>query len=74
MKDLLENVKSTRTLLLTQYSYKSMFGDRSFSRIGPKIWNLLPMQLRIEKDTQKFKKMLKTFLFDESELIFTKAQ
>ena len=55
---------SSRTMLLTQYPYKSSFGDRSFSRVGPKLWNLLPMNIRMETNTNKFKSTLKTFLFD----------
>ena len=58
---------SERTLKLVQHPFKSSFGNRSFSRIGPKMWNFLPMKLREESDTVKFKTALKTFLFDENE-------
>ena len=44
---------------------KSSFGSRCFGRVGPKLWNLLPLKLREEKDIDNFKKQLKTFLFDE---------
>ena len=40
-------------------------GERSFAVAGPKLWNLLPVEVRIEEDTEEFKKKLKTFLFRE---------
>jgi hypothetical protein len=58
---------SERTLKLIQYPFKSSYGKRSFSRIGPRIWNLLPANLREEQDTPKFKTSLKTFLFERNE-------
>ena len=67
LKELLVRVSSSRTLMLSQYPYKSNFGNRSFSRIGPKIWNLLPQSIRLEINTTKFKKLLKTYLFDNYE-------
>ena len=64
LKKLLSFTLSERTLKLVQLPYCSNFGKRSFSRIGPKIWNLLPMDLRLENSTTKFKTDLKTFLFE----------
>ena len=58
---------SSRTMKLNQYPYKSSFGKRSFSRTAPKLWNLLPISIRMECKTDVFKKQLKTFLFDESD-------
>ena len=46
-------------------TFKTPFGSRSFSRIGPKLWNLLPMEIRMKTETEKFKTALKTYLFDE---------
>ena len=63
---------SSRTMMLTQYSYNSNFGNRSLSRIGPKLWNLLPIGIRMEVNTSTFKKLLKTFLFDGSEQLLKK--
>ena len=40
-------------------------GERSFSIAGTKLWNLLPKGVRMEEDTEEFKKKLKTFLFRE---------
>ena len=64
LADLLKNCSSIRTMKLEQYRYKGVFGNRSFSRVGPKVWNLLPIVIRNESDTTKFKSRLKTFLFD----------
>ena len=38
----------------------------SFSAAGPKIWNSLPLDTRMEKYTVTFKKKLKTYLFKSS--------
>ena len=64
LSDMLLNVYSKRTMKLEQYRYKGAFGNRCFARIAPKVWNLLPQVIRGEKDIEKFKSLLKTFLFD----------
>ena len=56
---------STRTKKLEEKKCKSEMGERSFSVAGPKLWNLLPKELRMEEETEDFKKKLKTFLFRE---------
>ena len=38
-------------------------GDSSFSVAGPKLWNTLPVELRVPQTSVVFKKKLKTFLF-----------
>ena len=57
-------VGSERTMKLAQPTFKGSYGARSFGRVGPKLWNLLPLRIRMEKDVVEFKKQLKTFLFD----------
>ena len=64
LSEMMERVKSTRTMKLVQSTYKTAFGERCFGRVGPKIWNLLPLELRSEADEGDFKKNLKTFLFN----------
>ena len=64
LRDMLNYVGSTRTMKLVQPTYKGSFGSRCFGRVGPKLWNLLPLKMRLEKDVVNFKKQLKTFLFD----------
>ena len=64
LKEMLKYTGSSRTMKLEQPAYKGSFGSRCFRRVGPKVWNLLPLKIRLEKDTAEFKKQLKTFLFD----------
>ena len=64
LTEMLNYTGSLRTMKLEQPRYKSSFGSRCFGRVGPKLWNLLPLKLREEKDIDNFKKQLKTFLFD----------
>ena len=63
---------SERTLKLVQLPFLSKFGKRSFSRTGPRLWNLLPASVKNTDDTIAFKKGLKTFLFDGSERLMKK--
>ena len=72
LQQLLTFSSSQRTMLLMQPQYKSKFGNRRFSRIGPKMWNLLPIDLRLEAKTDKFKTGLKTLLFDDADKLFNK--
>ena len=54
----------SRMLLVVPNSNLKSFGDRSFSYVGPKIWNTLPMNLRTAGSVQEFKSGLKTYLFN----------
>ena len=40
---------------------------RCMSKYGPKIWNLLPNDIRLEVNTSSFKKKLKTYLIVSGE-------
>ena len=51
-------------LLLETPTFKTKYGKRLFAYNGPRLWNALPVALRSEEDTEKFKKSLKTLLFD----------
>ena len=43
------------------------YGDKSFPVAGPKLWNELPVALRVQaQSTECFKKELKTHLFKRS--------
>ena len=57
-------VGSKRTMKLVQPTFKGSYGARCFGRVGPKLWNLLPLRIRMKEDVVEFKKELKTFLFD----------
>ena len=39
------------------------FGDRAFSKVGPSVWNSLPLSVRSASGLVVFKKQLKTYLF-----------
>ena len=58
---------SQRTIRLVETKYESSYGARAFSHAGPKLWNLLPNNICLQSDTEKFKKMLKTFLMTQGE-------
>ena len=70
LTELLEHRKSTRSLrsnfqdLLMQPTCKTKtYGDRAFSVCAPKIWNIVPFEIRRSSTVLLFKKKLKTFLF-----------
>ncbi len=45
---------------------KRTFGDHSFSVLGPRLWNKLPISVRAAPNVQCFKKLLKTHLFPKN--------
>ena len=45
---------------------RTRYGDRAFSRCGPRIWNSLPLDIRQSTSEQIFRKKLKTFLFSQA--------
>ena len=51
-----------RTGKLLETKVNSRYGERAFSHAGPKVWNALPVQIRDEANTTKFKKLLKSYL------------
>jgi len=53
---------SERTKKLHETKVKTKYGERAFSHSGPKLWNLLPLSIRTEENTVKFKSSLKSFL------------
>ena len=57
---------SSRTNKLEVPRSKGIYGSRAFSISGPKLWNLIPKDIRCEAITDTFKTKLKTFLFEDS--------
>ena len=57
----------TRTGHLVEKRCYSKYGERAFSHYGPKIWNLLPKDMRLESNTNDFNKKLKTYLIVSGE-------
>jgi hypothetical protein len=44
---------------------KTKTGDRNFQAAAPKLWNLLPSNIRFSNTLSCFKNALKTYLFDK---------
>ena len=63
---MLHFTSSDRTMKLEAKKCNGKIGDRAFSVAGPRLWNALPHELRMEEDVQEFKKRLKTYLFKNS--------
>ena len=57
------NGRSDEYMMLETPNYKTVYGRRLFSYNGSRLWNALPVHIRAEEDTEKFKKNLKTLLF-----------
>ena len=55
---------ATQKLLCIPHRRLSSYGCRSFSFVGPRLWNMIPEQLRKSPKLSCFKKGLKTFLFE----------
>ena len=56
-----------RTCTLYTPKVNTMFGKRAFSSMGPRVWNKLPSFVTDCDNIGRFKRMLKTFLFNLSE-------
>ena len=65
---LLQYGDSSRTLHLQMTRVKTKYGDRAFSHMAPKLWNMLPLDVRKVENTEKFKKTLKSFLMTEGDI------
>ena len=51
-------------MLVHMPQFNSSYGDRSFSHCGPRLWNSLPRRLRIIATVDRFKSMVKNYLFE----------
>ena len=60
-------------LKLVTPTFNTKYGNRVFEYNGSRLWNSLPVQMRKEEDTEAYKKMLKTLLFDGNEELKRKA-
>lgn len=54
---------SDHCLLIVPRSRLKKRGDRAFAAAGPKLWNSLPLYIRLAPSVSIFKSSLKTFLF-----------
>ena len=53
-------IQTTRKSVL-KYFKKTKMGQNSISYIGPKVWNKLPSQCKLEKNPNNFKHKIKEF-------------
>jgi hypothetical protein len=73
LSSLLEEYKPARTLrsanqcLLKEKKCRlKSYGERAFSVAAPRLWNTVPLELRLCECEDSFKKQLKTFLFKKA--------
>ena len=60
-------LRSSEGALLQEHTARSVrYGERAFYNCAPKLWNALPLQLRLCNNVTTFKKSLKTHLFKEA--------
>lgn len=59
----LRSNSSNQTLLQVNRTF-NRYGDRAFSNYAPVLWNGLPSSLQDCNDTDRFRKDLKTYMFD----------
>jgi len=53
-------------LLMVPRSHTVTYGDRNFRTYAPKLWNVLPFDIRNCDNVDKFKQLLKTVLFNRA--------
>ena len=54
-------------MLLETRNVKTKYGRRTFSYVGPQLWNALPLHMRMKEEIVDFKRHLKTLLFEGTE-------
>ena len=59
---------ATKSLVAVPRINLERYGRRSFSYAGPSLWNALPLGLRIQQDPDRFRRDLKTHLFNVASL------
>ena len=62
----LYNCRPNDYLMLETRSVKTKYGRRTFEYAGPRLWNALPLELRMMDSIETFKKQLKTLLFKDA--------
>ena len=67
-------VKDSSKRLLYNCFMNTVTGRRAFSYAGSRFWNKLPEAVRIEDNTEKFKRLIKTVLFRNTNNIMAAVQ
>ncbi len=60
------NCRPDDYLMLQTKRCKTKYGERTFSWAAPRLWNALPLEIRVQENTDLFKKLVKTLLFDDT--------
>ena len=63
-----------RLMNLRETRIKTRYGERAFSHLGPKLWNLLPLNIKREHVIDNFKKKLKSFLMTEGDSFISRIK
>ena len=61
------NCRPNDYLLLDMKRVNTKYGRRTFDYAGPKLWNALPLHVRVEENIDSFKRQVKTVLFNDTE-------
>ena len=56
-------------LKLATYFPRTKYGRKTFAYVAPRLWNSLPLYMRLCEDVMEYKKQLKTFLFKNDNLL-----
>ena len=63
------NGSPDKVLLLQTPNFKTAHGKRIFAYHDSRLWNALPANVRSEENVDKFKKSVKTILFEGCEVL-----
>ena len=69
LAELLRYDNCTHVTRLVEPLARTHYGDRAFSKSGPKLWNKLPLNLKDCRSLNVFKSKLKTHLFRAAYLL-----
>ena len=60
------NCRPNDYLLLETKRVNTKYGRRTFDYAGPKLWNALPLHVRVEENINSFKRQVKTIPFNDT--------
>jgi len=52
-----------QALLVVPHARRKLRGERAFVVTGPRLWNTLPLEIRMAPSMSVFRSLLKTYLF-----------
>ena len=61
------NCRPQDYLILETKSVKTKYGKRTFDYVGPRLWNALPLHIKMAENVDAFKGQVKTLLFEGTE-------